>query len=176
MNALKMCLILLAGMCPVLAQPDGRITIKLYFHNEKLNPNMEDCNKVFPVTRRIPRTTGVARAALEELFRGTTAEEESRKFSGFPPADTAGILKSVNVKNGAAYVNFTSRMFEQMGNATTSCGGSAFFSMVEKTLMQFPTIKKVYYAVDGNTDEFYEWVQVGECPYGRRHCARSNFK
>ncbi|MEO6656308.1 MAG: hypothetical protein ABIO36_09530 [Pyrinomonadaceae bacterium] len=48
--------------------------------------------------------------------------------------------------------------------------------MIEGTLMQFPSIKTVYYAVEGNTDDLYEWMQVGACPYGRKICARSNFK
>jgi hypothetical protein len=46
--------------------------------------------------------------------------------------------------------------------------------MVDATLMQFPTIKKVYYAVEGDTNGFYEWVQVGACPYGKKICAASN--
>lgn len=157
------------------AQKAEMMTIKLYFHNEKLNPGMDDCSKVFPVTRRIPKTTSVATAALQELFKGTTKEEDAKQFSGFSAEETAGILKSVSVKNGAAYVNFTKRVYEQMGSATTSCGGG-FFAMVEETLYQFPTIKKAYYAIEGNTNDFYDWVQVGECPYSKKHCASSNFK
>jgi len=174
---MKMFVFALLGLIvcsPVFAQKANTMTIKLYFHNEKLNPNQEDCNKVFPVTRQIPKTTAVATAALLELFKGTTPEEEAKQFFSFPAKDTEGILKSVNIKNGAAYVNFTKRMYEQMGTATTSCGGG-FFSSVEQTLKQFPSVKKAYYAIEGDTNEFYEWVQVGECPYGR-HCAKSNFK
>ena len=155
------------------AQADT-IAIKLYFQNEKFNPNIQDCNLVFPVERRIPKTKAVATAALLELLKGPTAEEEAKQYSTFSGGETDGVLKSVNVKNGAAYVNFTSRMPVQMGNASTSCG-SGFFSQVEKTLTQFPTIKKVYYAIEGNANDFYEWAQVGECPHGR-HCSRSNFK
>jgi spore germination protein GerM len=156
------------------AQKSGTMTVKVFFHNEKLNPNMQDCTKAFPTTRTIPRTTATARAALDELFKGTTKEEEAKGFSAFDRESTTGIVKSLTVKNKAAYLNFTKRAFETLGNATTSCGG-AFFAMVEKTLTQFPTIKKVYYAVEGNANDFYEWVQVGECPYGK-HCAKSNFK
>jgi spore germination protein GerM len=158
------------------AQHGREMTIKVYFHNEKLNSNMEDCSKVFPVTRKIPKTSSVATAALNELFRGTTPEEEAKQFSAFPAADTNGILKTVTVKNRVAFVNFNSRVLTQMGNATTSCGGAAFFGQVEKTLTQFPTIKRVIYAVEGNTDEFYEWVQVGECPYGKKLCGETNFR
>ena len=163
----------LSGMA--FGQTAETMTIKLYFHNEKLNPNMQDCTKVFPTTRQIPKTKATATAALEELFKGVTKEEEAKTFWSFSPAETKGILKSVTVKGGGAYVNFTNRVYEQMGTATTSCGGG-FFSSVEKTLLQFPTIKKVYYAVEGDTNGFYEWVQVGECPHGKKHCAKSNFK
>ena len=158
-----------------LGQAAGTMTIKVYFHNEKLNPNMQDCTKVFPTYRTIPKTKAVATAALEELFKGTTKEEEAKEFGFFTPEETKGILKSVNVKAGGAYVNFTNAVYEQMGTATTSCGGG-FFPAIEKTLLQFPTIKKVYYAVEGDTNGFYEWVQVGECPHGKKHCAKSNFK
>ena len=163
-------------VCAAYGQSSKTTTIKVYFSNEKLNPNIDDCNKVYPVTRKIPKTTGIAKAALEEMFKGVTKEEEAKGYGSIPTAESNGILKSINVKNGAAYVNFTTRVLEQMGTATTSCGGGQYFGMIEKTLTQFPTIKKVYYAVEGNTNEFYEWVQVGECPYGKKHCAKSNFK
>jgi len=155
-------------------QKAATMTVKVYFHNEKLNPEMMDCNKAFPTNRTIPKTTAPARAALDELFKGTTDEEKAKGFWAFDRESTTGVVKSLNVKNGAAYLNFTKRAFETLGTATTSCGG-AFFAMVENTLTQFPTIKKVYYAVEGNTNDFYEWVQVGECPY-KKHCAKSNFK
>ena len=155
-----------------IAQKAETMKIKVYFHSIKIDPEWNDCNKVYPVTRTIPKTTAVATAALQELLKGTTPAE-AKDFSGFSPAETKGILKSVKVKNGAAYVNFTKAVFEQMGNATSSCGGG-FFSMVEATLKQFPTIKNVYYAIEGNSNDFYEWVQVGECPNGK-HCAASNF-
>ncbi len=175
MKCFVLTLVILTFACTAFGQTSGTTTIKVYFSNEKLNPNIDDCNKVFPVTRKIPKTSAIAKAALEEMFKGVTKEEEAKGYGRIPPAESNGILKSINVKNGAAYVNFTKRVLEQMGNATTSCGGGQYFGMIEKTLTQFPTIKKVYYAVEGDTNEFYEWVQVGECPY-KKHCAKSNFK
>jgi spore germination protein GerM len=156
----------------VFAQKAETMKIKVYFHSSKIDPNWNDCNKVYPVTRTIPKTSAVATAALEELWKGTTPEE-AKDFTGFSPQETKGIFKSVKVKDGVAYVNFTKAVYTQMGTATSTCGGG-FFSMVEETLKQFPTIKNIYYAIDGNSNDFYEWVQVGECPYGR-HCAAKNF-
>lgn len=175
MKLFVLALVMLISSGAAFAQSAKTTTIKVYFSNEKLNPNIIDCNKVFPVTRKIPKTTAIAKAALEELFKGVTKEEEAKGYGSIPASESNGVLKSINVKNGAAYVNFTKLILEQMGNATTSCGGGQYFGMIEKTLTQFPTIKKVYYAVEGDTNEFYEWVQVGECPYGK-HCSKSNFK
>lgn len=156
----------------VCGQANQTMAIKVYFHPDKLDPQWEDCQKVAPVKRTIPKTASVATASLEELFKGPTPEE-AKSYTGYGPPDTVGILKSVKVKNGAAYVNFTKRLLVQMGNATSSCGGG-FFSMLEATLKQFPTIKNVYYAVEGDANEFYGFVQVGDCPHGR-HCRKSNF-
>jgi len=174
MKLLAITFAILAFTSVSIAQKSSTMTVKLFFHNETLNPGMEDCNKVFPTERTIPKTALIARAVLDELFKGVTEKEKSRGFWSFDPEATTGVIKSLNVKKGAAYLNFTKRAFETLGNATSSCG-SGFFSMIENTLIQFPSIKKVYYAVEGNTKDFYEWVQVGGCPYGK-HCAKSNFK
>jgi spore germination protein GerM len=151
------------------------MTVKVYFLNEKFDPNLENCTKVYPVTRTIPKTQGVARAALEEFFKGVTPEEESKGYVSFPPENTKDILKSIKIKNGVAYINFNNVVYEQLGVATTSCG-SGFFSSVENTLKQFPTIKKVFYAIEGSPADFYEWVQVGRCPKELKNCSNKNFE
>lgn len=167
-------LFLLALTTISFGQKSDTMTIKLYFLNEKTNPNLEDCTDVQPLTRTIPKTKAVARAALEELFKGVSPEEAKQGFVSFTPEETKGILKSIKIKNKAAYVNFNKVVYEQMGNATTSCGGG-FFSSIEKTLFQFPTIKKVFYAVEGNPADFYDWVQVGECPKELKNCSGKDF-
>ena len=164
---------MLFGSLGVLAQTKDTMTIKVFFHNEKFNPNQQDCTKVFPTARTIPKTRSVARAALDELFKGTTEDERKREFSSFPADDTRDIILGLNIKGGVAYLNFKKTIFEKLGNSTTSCGGG-FYSSIEATLKQFSTVKKVVYAVEGNTNDFYEWVQVGECPHGK-HCDARNF-
>jgi spore germination protein GerM len=172
MKLIFLMIVCLAFAGVVCGQANSTMPIKVYFHPDKVDPEWEDCQKVAPVKRTIPKTASVATAALYELFKGPTAAE-AKEYSGFTPPETDGILRSVKVKNGGAYVNFTKRVLIQMGNATSSCGGG-FFSMIEATLKQFPTIKNVYYAVEGDANEFYGFVQVGDCPHGR-HCRKSNF-
>lgn len=167
--------VLLLSVVPAFGQAQSTVTIKVFFHNEKLNPNQIDCTKVFPTIRTIPKTKAIARAALDELFKGTTREEEAKEFVSFPPENTSDIVKSLNVKGGVAYLNFNKSVYEKLGNTTSSCGGG-FYSTIDATLTQFPTIKKVVYAIEGSTADFYEWQQVGECPHPKRLCAASNFK
>ncbi|HEX8288350.1 MAG TPA: GerMN domain-containing protein [Pyrinomonadaceae bacterium] len=155
-------------------QKSETMTVKLYFLNEKFDPNLLDCTKVHPVTRQIPKTKAIARAALDELFKGVTPEESSKGYVSFSAEETKGILKSIKIKNKAAYINFNKVVYEQLGSATTSCGGG-FFTSVEKTLFQFPTIKKIFYAIEGNPADFYEWVQVGECPKELKNCSGKDF-
>lgn len=157
------------------AQKPETMTVKVFFHNEKFNANQQDCLKVYPTNRTIPKTAAVARAALDELFKGTTDDERKAEFWSFPADDTKGIVKSLNIKSGVAYLNFNKIVFDKLGNTTSTCGGG-FYSSIEETLKQFPTIKEVVYAVEGSTNDFYEWVQVGECPHGKKRCSKANFR
>jgi len=174
-KALVLLAITVALAVSTFGQTAPTMTVKVYFHNEKLNPNQQDCTKVFPTTRTIPKTAAVARAALDELFKGATDGEKKAEFWSFPAEDTADIIKGLNVKGGVAYLNFKKIVFEKLGNTTSSCGGG-FYSSIEATLKQFPTIKTVVYAVEGSTNDFYEWVQVGECPHGKKRCSNANFQ
>ena len=169
------CLLSLLIVCaPVQAQPQT-MKIKLYFPNAKYN--QPDCSvPVYPTVRTIERTTAVAKATLEQLFGGPTSDEKAKGFySDFSDA-TKSLLISVNIKNRVAYVNLRDlTAISTIGNFTTSCGGSNFFGQVETTLRQFPTIRKVFFAFEGNPSLFYDWMQIGECPKELRNCDASNF-
>ena len=55
-------------------------SVKVYFSSNALNPGAEDCSKVFPIERTIPKTEAIARAALEELLKGPTNKEAEREY------------------------------------------------------------------------------------------------
>lgn len=165
--------LVLAFSIGVAAQTTG---IKIYLGNSVQNPNAEDCGKVFPVTRQVPKTKAVARAALQELLRGVTAEEKAQDYYSTFSEESKSLLLNLNVKKGAAYVNFRGNIEEVLSGASSSCGSQAFFAQVEQTLKQFPTIKKVFYAIEGKPEAFYDWVQIGECPKELRNCSGANFR
>lgn len=169
-------LFLLLLMFPVAySQSQQTMAIKLYFPNNKLDKS--DCAaKVFPVERTIPKTPGVARATLEQLFAGPTETEKAKGFySDFSP-ETKSFFLSVNIKDGSSYVNLNDPTLTPVtGNFTSSCGGSNFFGQVETTLKQFPSIKRVFFAIKGDPSLFYDWMQIGECPKELKNCDGTNF-
>lgn len=176
MKILVLVLLVFAFTFVCFGQKADTMTVKLYFGNEKFNPNMEDCNKVYPVTRTIPKTKAMATAVLEELFKGITAEEEAKGYTAFPAQEMKGILLGVKVKNKAAFVNFKELITQQMPNASARCGSSFFFSQIENTLKQFPTVKKVFYAIEGKPRDFYYWLEYEDCPKELKNCSGKDFE
>lgn len=156
-------------------QKSETTTIKVYFSDTKNNENFEDCGKVRAVTRTIPKTAAVGKAALEELFKGPTAEEEKSGLVSVFSENTKDILISIKIKNGAAYINLKGEVIQKLGNATSSCGSDGYYASIEKTLFQFPTIKKLFFAIEGKPADYYEWMQIGECPKELKNCSGKDF-
>lgn len=148
--------------------------VKIYLGNEHRNPNMDDCGKVYPVTRSIPQTKAVAAAALAELFKGATPEEQAQGYTAFPAAESAGIFKSVKIKNKAAYVNFRSVITKQFERASTACGNQFVTAQIEATLKQFG-VNKVYYAIEGRPCDYYYWLEMSDCPLTPQERRGKNF-
>jgi hypothetical protein len=96
-----------------------------------------------PTLREVPRTSGVARAAMTALLDGGPIADAYVQISTAIPAGTR--LLGVSVRDGVATVNL-SREFE-------SGGGSASMSyrlgQVVYTLTQFSTVQSVLFQVEG---------------------------
>jgi germination protein M len=96
-----------------------------------------------PTLREVPRTAGVARAAMTALLDDRPVADAYQQVSSAIPTGTR--LLGVSVRDGTAIVNL-SREFE-------SGGGSASMSyrlgQVVYTLTQFPTVQSVLFQVDG---------------------------
>jgi hypothetical protein len=123
-------------------------TVTVFFGNTNLNPGLEDCTKVFPVERVIPKTEGVARAAITELLKGTTNEEEAQGY--FSSINGGSQIKSLTIEKETAHIDFDSQMQYEVGG---SCRVSGIRNQIIQTLKQFPTIKNVVISVEGNSEE-----------------------
>lgn len=158
-NGLELRLRVTVNEVPALPSPRPgapTTTVGLFFSPVTLG----DCTEVRRVDRAVPATRAVAAAALEALFAGPTEQERAQGAGGFGPA-TAGLLRSVRVADGTAFVDLRADLFPSW--ATTSCGMGIFGATTGQTLRQFPTVQDVVYALDGSPRRFTEALQ-GACP------------
>jgi len=125
-------------------------TVKAFFNNSNLDPEYS-CNKVFPIERKVPKTQAVARAALEELLKGTT---EAEKKQGFFTSINPGVkIENLTIKDGIARVEFDEQLEFQVGG---SCRVSAIRSQITQTLKQFSTVQDVIISIDGRTEDILQ--------------------
>lgn len=134
----------------VFGQLEETMQIKTYFNNSKLDPEFS-CNEVFPVYREIHMTQTVARAALEELLKGTQDRDE---LLGFLTSINPGVkIQSLTIQEGLARVDFDEQLEFQVGG---SCRVSAIRVQITETLKQFPTVDSVIISINGRTEDILQ--------------------
>jgi len=140
----------------------------VYFSNSKLNVNIQDCSLVYPVPREVSKTLAVGQASLEELFKGPTLEEKKLGYTSFFSEATKDILKKIKIIDKVIYVDLKD-IRSIIPNASSSCGSAQFLAEMTNTLKQFSSVEKVIFAIDGNPQTFYEWLQLG-CGLENNNC------
>jgi hypothetical protein len=117
-----------------------------YFSNDNLDPEIS-CNKTFAVTRLVPKTQSVLKAAMEELLKGPTPSE---KELGFGTLINPGVtINSIKISGNTATIDLSPKLDENMGG---SCRVSAIRSQITNTAKQFANIKKVIISINGETE------------------------
>ncbi|OHA63960.1 MAG: hypothetical protein A2667_01325, partial [Candidatus Wildermuthbacteria bacterium RIFCSPHIGHO2_01_FULL_47_27] len=130
--------------------PQEMMMVSGFFNNDKMDPEFS-CNKVFAVERIIPKTQAMARAALEELFKGPTEEEKAQGFlTSMPPGVQ---IQRLSIENGTAKADFNDALEYQVGG---SCRVSAIRAQITETLKQFPTVQQVVISIDGRTEDILQ--------------------
>ena len=136
---------------PVRLKGVETMVVKVYFGNEKKNPGAGDCNLVFPVERRIKKTTATAKAALEELLKGPNEYEQN---AGYATSINSGVnLQKISIKDGIAYADFDEQLEFQVGG---SCRVAAISAQIRETLKQFSSIKNVVISINGRTEDILQ--------------------
>lgn len=152
---------------PASAQPQATV-LRVYFNHQRLAAVADDCAIVFERMRKVPKTEAVAAAALRQLFAGPTEAERAAGYRSPFSAATAGLLKRVFIEHGTAYVDLHDPRALLPG-ATSSCGAAEFGTQIERTLRQFPTVRRVILAIDGDPRSFYDWMGQ-DCDLRNDHC------
>ena len=130
--------------------PSTTTKVEVHFGME----GADACTANQKVTREV-EGPGVARAALTELLKGPTSRESNEGVMSPFSANTAGKLNDVVVSDGQAQVDFAD-FRHAVGN--DSCTKSAIVDSLNKTLLQFPTVKSTLYKFDGDFEAWSAWV------------------
>jgi hypothetical protein len=116
--------------------------------------------KIAPVRRSMEATPAVARAALEALLEGPTAEERADGLATAIPDGTA--LLDVAIADGVASVDLSGTFDD------AAAGGPVEqrVAQVVATLTRFPTVDRVRFEVDGKPIQSIDGTTV-DPPVGR---------
>ena len=98
-----------------------------------------------PTLRVVPKSTGVARAAMAALLEPDAVLARYSQLSTGIPSGTK--LLGIAIKNGVATVDFSTE-FESGGG---SASAAYRLGQVTYTLTQFPTVRAVLFQVEGRT-------------------------
>jgi len=127
--------------------------ISVFFNNNNLDPEIS-CNKVFEVKRTIPKTGGIARAAIEELLKGPTQQEIK---SGYYTNINSGVkLNNISIQktnSPSALVDFDDKLELGVGG---SCKVGAIRAQITQTLKQFLSIENVIISINGRTEDILQ--------------------
>lgn len=152
--------------------PAKQKQILIFFSNSK-KTDTTDCALVFGVQRTIELNSTPYEQALKELFKGPTQAEKNEGYSSFFTSKTSGLLKKITVVDGIAYIElFDPRQL--IPNASTSCGSQQLLASIKQTLMHDGEIGEVVFAIEGDQQSFYDWLQIG-CPNQDTDCKDPHF-
>ena len=128
------------------------LQIKLFFFQP--DKTWSDCGAVGAAYRTIPNTKQVADVTLKLLFAGPTAQEKVKGMQGVKKLGKLFI--GITIKNHQAIVNFRRGAEKYLYVSGPICMSESVLAPIEKTLLQFKSIKSVDYAINGKIIEDWD--------------------
>ncbi|MDD4931665.1 MAG: GerMN domain-containing protein [Candidatus Colwellbacteria bacterium] len=130
---------------------DETINLMIFFGKNSPDSPVNDCDKVFGLSRQIIKTESVGKTAIDELLKGPTMSE---KEAGYFTSINDGVkMKSISMKDGIVYIDFDDSLEKEVGG---SCRVSAIRTQIVRTLMQFPTVESVVISINGRTEDILQ--------------------
>jgi len=123
-----------------------KTTIQLFFSDINKDPQGLECGKTYPVSRVVPKVSGIAKKAIEELLKGTTTDESLAGMKTTIPKETK--LQSISIEGGVVRIDFNLAI-----EGGGSCRVTAIRSQIANTLHQFPSVSEVVISVNGDSTE-----------------------
>ncbi len=118
-------------------------SFNIFFQNDRLN-STRVCDTVFPVSRTVAQTSAVGRAALTELLRGPTKEEQAEGYRIGLPENFE--INSLIISGGVASVDLPSAIVQTLG----PCLQKRLYEQLTNTLDGVPSVKEVRVILDSD--------------------------
>jgi spore germination protein GerM len=132
--------------------------VKVFFDNDAEGAGVA----LVPVYRVVPRTAAVLRASLDALVAGPTAAEGAAGISSWFSVQTAGMVRSVALRDGHAVIDFDD-LRTVISGASSSAGSARLLAELDATVFQFRAVESIEYRLLGDCEAFTEWLQSGGC-------------
>ncbi len=151
--------------------------VVIYFNNPNNIPDEPtECGFVYGVERNAITAADQEQRlslVLNELFQGPTAAEQELGFISIFSQETEDALISVNIQRDTAFINLAD-IRNIIPGANSSCSSKDFYNQIEETVKHNTGISEVAFAINGDPELFYNWMQQG-CP-NEEFCDSQNFK
>lgn len=127
--------------------------LDVYLHSG----NPDKCDEVVAASRTVEGVPTLL-LSMRALVQGPTADERARGLAGWFTDATAQAVRSAEIRDGVATVDFTD-LRQLIPNASTSCGSQMLLAQLDRTAKQFPAVTATRYSINGSATDFYEWLQ-----------------
>jgi len=126
---------------------ETHMSVKLYYKNTNSDPKMEDCSANDPIEIQIPTSKTALKDTINFLISNRLREDQiAMGYDGYlggslgKKKSTNFKLKSAVIQGDTAVLTFDDPDYFASGG---SCAMGILTSQIEKTALQFPSVKKV---------------------------------
>lgn len=123
--------------------------VNVFFSNIKKDPEVLNCDVVYPLQRRLLSPEATVGNVMQVLFLGLSDEEVAAGYVNNLPETDVNLL-DFSVSDGVATVNFDEGLERGIAG---SCRVTAIRAQITETLKQFENIDEVIIAVNGRVDD-----------------------
>jgi WD40-like Beta Propeller Repeat len=115
------------------------------------------CDRVV-ARRRTVWCPAVLRGALDALLWGPSAAERAAGAGGWFSTRTAAMVRRVELSRGVARIDFRD-LRPLIPGASSACGSEGLLAQLDRTVTQFPSVRRAVYSINGSVRAFYGWLQ-----------------
>lgn len=131
---------------PVVTEPQGKQTVKLYFADKNGEVLIEQ-------SRTIPKTLSLARETVNQWLLGPAGDADC-----YPAVSEGTVLLDISIKNGIATVDMSKEYLQPFSNVMAE---TALYGLVN-TVAQFSTVQLVKIRIEGQEIKTYRGLDLNQ--------------